>query len=285
MNAIYTTEYGKAFCHDSLDFMKNIKDNTFDLVLTSPPFALITVKSYGNKSEQEYIDWFLPFSKEIKRIIKPTGSFILDIGSAYIPKNPVKSIYHYKLITTLIEQQNFFLAGEFFHYNPSRLPGPTEWVNVKRIRVKDAVNHVWWLTKSEYPKADNKKVLKPYKKENRPIDSTNIGKRNSGHRVKKSIYNYNNGGSIPDNVLTLTNGADHYTRKCKQNGIKSHPARFPIKFAEFFIKFLTDEDDLIFDPFAGSNTTGFTAEQLKRKWISCELREEYVKNSLLRFHS
>lgn len=282
----YETESGKAYLGDTLDTIKHISGNSVNLVLTSPPFALTSQKEYGNKQEQEYIDWFLKFSLEFKRVLTNDGSFVVDLGGAYLPGHPTRSIYQYELLCRLVKEQKFFLAQEFFHYNPARLPAPAEWVNVRRIRVKDSVNLVWWLSKTEYPKADNKKVLRPYTEAMKSLLKKGYvaKKRPSGHDITEK-FNVDHGGAIPPNLLELGNNESNsvYMIKSKMNGGKAHPARFPKRFAEFFIKFLTDEGDTVLDPFAGSNTTGYAAEHLKRKWIACEINEEYMKNSMLRF--
>lgn len=282
----YETELGQAYFSDSLYLAKQLPDNSINLILTSPPFALTSQKEYGNKQEQEYIEWFLGFSEQFKRILTNDGSFVVDLGGAYLPNHPIRSIYQYELLCRLVKEQKFFLAQEFFHYNPARLPAPAEWVNVRRIRVKDSVNLVWWLSKTEYPKADNKKVLRPYTEAMKSLLKKGYvaKKRPSGHTITKK-FNQDHGGAIPPNLLELGNNESNsiYMLKCKELGIKPHPARFPKKFAEFFINFLTDEYDTVFDPFAGSNTTGCVAEYLQRKWIACELNEEYTKNSILRF--
>lgn len=282
----YETELGKAYLGDALDIIKYIPDNSVNLVLTSPPFALTSQKEYGNKQEQEYIDWFLQFTEQFNRVLTTDGSFVVDLGGAYLPGHPTRSIYQYELLCRLVKEQKFFLAQEFFHYNPARLPAPAEWVNVRRIRVKDSVNLVWWLSKTEYPKADNKKVLRPYTEAMKSLLKKGYvaKKRPSGHDITAK-FNVDHGGAIPPNLLELGNNESNsvYMIKSKENGMKAHPARFPRRFAEFFIKFLTDEGDTVFDPFAGSNTTGYAAEHLERKWIACELNEVYMKNSMLRF--
>ncbi len=158
----YRTSLGSAHLGDSLDLMQRIPDNTVNLIVTSPPFALTSKKEYGNEDEDKYVNWFLGFSKEFKRIMTVDGSFIVDLGGAYLPGMPVRSIYQYELLIRLCREQGFYLAQEFFHYNPARLPAPAEWVNVRRIRVKDSVNVVWWLSKTPYPKANNRNVLRPY---------------------------------------------------------------------------------------------------------------------------
>lgn len=286
MKPYYETGLGKAYLGDTLDIIKHVPDSSVNLVLTSPPFALTSQKEYGNKTEQDYIEWFLKFSKEFMRVLADDGSFVVDLGGAYLPGHPVRSIYQYELLCRMVKEQGFFLAQEFFHYNPARLPAPAEWVNVRRIRVKDSVNLVWWLSKTEYPKADNKKVLRPYTAAMKSLLKKGYvaKKRPSGHEITAK-FNVDHGGAIPPNVLEMGNNDSNsgYMMRSKENGLKPHPARFPKRFAEFFIKFLTDEGDLVFEPFAGSNTTGYVAEWLNRRWVACELKEEYMKNSLLRF--
>jgi site-specific DNA-methyltransferase (cytosine-N4-specific) len=282
----YETEYGRAYLGDTLDIIQHIPDHSVNLILTSPPFALTSQKEYGNKHEQEYIEWFLQFTEQFRRVLTEDGSFVVDFGGAYLPGHPTRSIYQYELLCRMVKEQQFFLAQDFFHYNPARLPAPAEWVNVRRIRVKDSVNVVWWLSKNEYPKADNKKVLRPYTEAMKSLLKKGYvaKKRPSGHDITKK-FNVDNGGAIPPNVLELGNNESNsvYMLKCKETGTKPHPARFPARFAEFFIKFLTDHGDTVLDPFSGSNTTGYVAEELQRKWISCELNEKYIQNSRLRF--
>ena len=282
----YTTQYGKAFHGDSLKYLKNIKDCSINLILTSPPFPLHTKKEYGNESEADYIAWFLEFAKEFYRILKDDGSLVIDLGGTYMPGHPVRSIYQYELLVRLCRELNFFLAQEFFHYNPSRLPTPAEWVTIRRLRVKDSVNVVWWLSKTEQPKASNRNVLKPYSDAMKYLlkKGYKAKLRPSGHNISDKFIN-DNGGSIPPNLLEIANTESntYYMKKCKELNVKPHPARYPKDFADFFIKFLTDEGDLVIDPFAGSNTTGSSAESLKRHWTSFELNELYLQGSKLRF--
>lgn len=155
-------EYGASYLGDALTLLDAIPEGAVDLVLTSPPFALTREKEYGNESSDKYIDWFLPFARKIKDKLSDTGSFILDLGGAYLPGAPSRSIYQFEVLVRLCRELDFVLAQEFYHYNPSRLPAPAEWVNIRRCRVKDSVNVVWWLSKTAFPKADNRKILKEY---------------------------------------------------------------------------------------------------------------------------
>jgi len=282
----YSTALGEAYLGDSLALLPDIPDASVDLILTSPPFALKRKKEYGNEDEDKYVDWFMGFASHLHRILKPEGSFVLDLGGAYMPGFPVRSIYQFELLVRLVRESGFYLAQEFYHYNPARLPAPAEWVNVRRIRVKDSVNVVWWLSKSQNPKADNRKVLKPYSDSMKSLlkNGYTAKLRPSGHDISDN-FSKDNGGAIPPNLLELANTDSNssYQKMCREAGIKVHPARFPAGFAEFFIKFLTNEGDMVFDMFAGSNTTGRVAETLGRRWLASELSEEYLEGSVFRF--
>jgi DNA modification methylase len=282
----YKTSLGQAILGDSLSYISKLQSESVNLVLTSPPFALTRAKEYGNKVENDYIEWFLKYGKEVFRILRDDGSFVVDLGGAYLPGNPTRSLYQFEVLIRLCKEVGFHLAQEFYHYNPSRLPTPAEWVTIRRVRVKDSVNVVWWLSKTKNPKADNKKILKPYSESMKGLlkNGYKAQMRPSGHDISEKFSN-DNGGAIPGNLLELANteSNSYYLRRCKEEGVKAHPARFPKGFSDFFIKFLTEENDLVIDPFSGSNTTGYSAELLKRRWISIELNEAYMEASKYRF--
>lgn len=296
LESFYETSAGAAYLGDSCEVLRAFPDNSVNLVFTSPPYALHFKKEYGNASKADYVEWFLPFAREIHRILTEEGSFVLNIGGSWNPGSPTRSLYHYKLMIALVENLGFHLAQECYWYNPAKMPVPAEWVTVRRVRVKDSVEHVWWLSKSPFPKADNRKVLRPYSADMLRLAKKGVRTtvRPSGHAITSSFDKIDSGGSIPSNVfeeqlasemLIAGNNAanDPYTRQCKAAGIKIHPARFPAALPEFFVKLLTDEGDLVVDPFAGSNTTGAVAERLGRRWIAMELVEEYFEASKFRF--
>lgn len=282
----YSTKWGSAYLGDAAELLRKMKSESVQLIMTSPPFALLNVKPYGNVAQEHYVEWFLNFAGELRRVLKPDGSLVLDIGGAWVNGSPVKSTYQFELLFALTKK--FFLAQDFYWWNPARLPSPAEWVNVRRIRVKDAVDTVWWLSKSQNPKADNRRVLQPYSEDQKRLLSGRVKEtvRPSGHAIRRS-FSVNNGGSIPSNWLAIgnTDSNSYYMRRCRNLGIPPHPARFPRRLPEFFVKFLTSEpQDIVFDPFAGSNMTGFVAEENNRKWISFEIDEKYIFNSRLRWH-
>ncbi len=283
---IYKTVLGALYCADSLEFMRQLPDDSVDLVVTSPPYALHFKKEYGNASQQEYIAWFLPFAREIKRIIKPSGSFVLNIGGSWQPGVPVRSLYHYRVLLALVDETGYDLAQEFFWFNPAKMPAPAEWVNVRRIRVKDSVEYIFWFVKDPMAQADNRKVLQPYSDDMKRLIKRGVKQtiRPSGH-VITGTFASDRGGSIPSNLIQCGNNESNsaYVKNSRIAGNKIHPARFPAELPRFFMEFLTNPGDLVLDPFAGSNTTGHVAERLKRRWLGVELREDYAQESRLRF--
>lgn len=294
-NPYYVTKLGQAFLGDSASLLSFFPSESINLVITSPPFALRRKKKYGNVSAEEYIDWFLPFAKEIHRVLTPNGSFVLDIGGSWNEGEPTRSLYHFELLLALCKDAQLFkLAQEFYWYNPAKLPAPAEWVTIRRVRVKDAVNPIWWLSKGATPKACNRRVLTPYKESMIKLfkNGYNSGIRPSEHNISKK-WGKNNNGAIPPNMLNISNllsasntkSFDSYLESCRKLGLRLHPARFVEFVPEFFIKFLTTRRDLVLDPFAGSNVVGSVAEKLGRRWKSIELSEEYLRGSFFRFEN
>jgi site-specific DNA-methyltransferase (cytosine-N4-specific) len=281
---VYSTRLGRAYQADALEVLRRLPSESVSLVMTSPPFALRRQKAYGNVAAGEYVSWFWPFAEEIHRVLRPDGSFVMELGGAWNRGSGTRSLFPYELILRLGEI--FHLAQDFYWFNPSRLPTPAEWVTIRRTRVKDAVNPLWWLSKTKEPQADNRQVLRPYSRSMRRLlrDGYNPARRPSQHDIGPH-FGRDNGGAIPPNLLIIPNtrSNDEYLRKCRAAGLPIHPARFPTAVPEFFIRFLTRPRQLVLDPFAGSNVTGQVAESLERKWISIEINADYVAGSQLRF--
>ena len=286
---LYHTASGQAYVGDSLELLAELPDNSIDLVMTSPPFALLRQKTYGNVEETEYVQWIKPFGQEVFRVLKESGSFVLDLGGAYRSGIPSRSLYNFRVLLAFCDEIGFHLAEDFYWFNPAKLPSPIEWVNKRKIRAKDSVNTVWWFGKTAFPKADVRKVLAPYSDRMKkliedPESFYTPKKRPSGHDISGG-FGKDNGGAIPSNLLSIpnTDSNSSYLRLCKEFGLERHPARFPSELPAFFIKMLTEEEDVVLDIFGGSNTTGFTAEALKRQWLTFEINPSYLATSALRF--
>ena len=289
INPLYKTKLGASYVGDSIELLSKLPNSCIDLVMTSPPFALRRQKDYGNVAEHEYVDWIKPFAKEVFRVLKDTGSFVLDLGGSYRYRIPSRSLYNFRVLISLCDDVGFHLAEDFYWHNPSKLPSPIEWVNKRKIRAKDSIDTVWWFSKTEWPKADVKKVLVPYSERMKklienPDKFYKPKKRPSGHDIG-SKFGKDNKGAIPSNLLSIPNSNSNsdYLRRCKELGFKRHPARYPEKLPKFFVEMLTDPNDLIIDIFAGSNTTGHVAENLGRRWLAFDSNHEYLLTSTFRF--
>ena len=277
-----------------------------NLLMTSPPFPLNTKKRYGNLQGDAYREWFTGLGPLFENFLAEDGSLVIEIGNAWEAGRPVQSLLHLECLLGLVKNSGLRLIQEFVSYNPSKLPSPAQWVTVNRLRTVDSYTHVWWLAKSDYPKADNSRTLRPYSKSMQRLlarQSYNAGDRPSEHRLSEGSFLKDQGGSIahnffeleplvagrdprlPHNVLRFSNTAsnDQYMRACREQGVRPHPARMNAGIVSFFVNFLTDPGDLVLDPFAGSNTTGATAEALQRRWLSLEIDPAYAEQSRLRF--
>ncbi|MBI3379095.1 MAG: site-specific DNA-methyltransferase [Nitrospirae bacterium] len=208
----YRTQHGRIFLGDSLAILRDeVQPQSVDLIMTSPPFGLVRKKDYGNVAADKYVEWFRPFAEAFRRVLKPHGSLVIDIGGSWIQGQPTRSLYHYELMVMLCREFGFHLAQEFFWWNPARLPTPAEWVTVRRIRVKDAVNCVWWLSPTPWPKASNRRVLQPYSESMKEllVKGYKPKMRPSGHDISNK-FGTDNGAAIPPNLLALA----HTERTC-----------------------------------------------------------------------
>lgn len=272
-----------------------------DLLLTSPPFPLSTKKSYGNLTGQDYIKWLQGLAPHFADLLKPEGSLVIEIGNAWNSGEPTMSTLPIEALLAIKEAGGFHLCQEFVCHNPARLPSPVQYVNIDRSRLKDSWTRVWWLSKSKSPKADNRNVLVPYSTAMKKLlkaQKYNPGRRPSEHVIGERSFLKDNGGAIPASCLTADvmehfgnliitgntkSSGDPYLAWCRTHQVEPHPARMPNGLVAFFVSFLTDKNDLVLDPFAGSNTTGAIAQQLGRRWASIEANSANLEPSKARF--
>lgn len=310
-NVLQSTKLGAYYCGNTSDLVQSAFGKELhgrvQLILTSPPFPLNNKKSYGNLDGAHYKNWFISLAKSCSDLLTEDGSIVIELGNAWEPGRPIQSLLPLESLLGFVKHPDadLRLCQQFICYNPSRIPSPAQWVTIERIRTTDSFTHVWWMAKSDYPKADNRNVLRPYSKSMKRLlerQSYNSGERPSEHNISASGFLSDNGGSIAHNVFEMesldekrevrlpnafsisnTNSNDYFLRTCRDRGIRPHPARMPAGLAAFFIRLLTDPDDLVLDPFAGSNTTGYVAELLERRWIAIDIKEEYAVQSKIRF--
>lgn len=292
MKIAYQTKRGTFYNSAIEDFLDSKVSNKYkgkiNLIFTSPPFPLNRKKKYGNLQGQEYVEWLSGLSIKFKDLLAPDGSIVMEVGNSWQKGEPIMSTLAIESLIEFLKKSNLKLCQQFIWHNTAKLPSPAQWVNIERIRVKDSFTHIWWMSKTSKPKADNRNVLKEYSDSMKSLlknGSYNSGLRPSEHNIGEKSFLTDNSGAIPSNVISTSNTAatSSYQIFCKKNGIEPHPARMPIDIPKFFIKFLTDENDIVFDPFCGSNTTGQAAQELKRKWIGVELNKNYIAGSVGRF--
>ncbi len=308
----HNTAHGKYYLGDSGavlqgDLGKSLVGKV-NLILTSPPFPLNKKKKYGNLSGDQYRQWLSQLAPVFSRLLAPDGSVVIELGNAWESKRPVQSLLHLHSLIDFVEnpEADLRLCQQFACYNPARLPGPAQWVTIERIRVTDSFTQVWWMAKSDRPKANNRRVLRPYSERMSSLlkrGRYNSGGRPSEHEISETGFLTDHGGSIMPNLLELessdpngsprlpesmlrfanTQSNDEFHRRCQASGLTPHPARMPAGLAGFFVEFLTEPGDLVLDPFAGSNTTGYVAEAMDRRWVAVEADAHYAQQARLRF--
>jgi DNA modification methylase len=259
----------KIYNGDSLLLMKEIEDNSIDLVITSPPYS--TLKTYISDNgipADEYVDWFLPYCKEIERILKPTGSFILNINDKV--NNGFRHPYVFDLISRLHKETGFKMFERLFWNKMKGLPN--------RSRFGDRVEFLFWFVKTsdfkffldemrnEYKESSIKRMKKPLKKRY----ARTQGDENLGYKS----WSPNEKGSLPTTLINISSESKRISDK--------HVAVYPTKLVEYFIKGSTEPGDLVLDPFMGTGTTAIVCDNLNRNWIGFEKQQDYIDISIKR---
>lgn len=253
------------FCGDSAEVLKTLPDNTIDLIITSPPYADQRKSTYGGISTDQYVEWFLPISEQLLRVLKPTGTFILNIKEKVV--NGERSTYVMELILAM-RKQGWLWTEEFIWHKKNSYPG--KWPN----RFRDAWERLLQFNKSKkfamyqeevmVPMGDWAKTrLKKLSETDKRRDTSKVG---SG--FGKNISNWvDRDKAYPTNVL-------HLATECNN---KKHSAVFPEELPQWLMKLFTQEGDTVLDPFAGSGTTLFVAERMGRNAIGIEIMQEYYQ--------
>ena len=253
------------FCGDSAEVLKTLPDNTVDLVVTSPPYANQRKSTYGGVTTDQYVEWFLPISAQLLRVLKPTGTFILNIKEKVV--NAERSTYVMELILAM-RKQGWLWTEEFIWHKKNSYPG--KWPN----RFRDAWERLLQFNKSKKFAMYQEEVMVPMgdwaRTRLKNLSETDKRRDNSkvGSGFGKNISNWiDRDKAYPTNVL-------HLATECNN---KKHSAAFPEELPQWFIKLFTQEGDTVLDPFAGSGTTLFVAERMGRNAIGIELMDEYYQ--------
>jgi len=253
----------KIICCDVEEALPILPDDCIDLIVTSPPYADCRKKSYGGIHPDKYVEWFLPISKELKRILKPEGSFVLNIKEKAV--NGERHTYVIELILEM-RKQGWLWTEEYIWHKKNCYPG--KWPN----RFRDAWERCLHFTRQAKFKMYQEEVMVPVgdwaerrlcrlsQTDLRRDESKSLsgfGKNVSNWIGREMVY--------PTNVL-------HLATECSN---KNHSAAFPIALPVWFIRLFTDVNDVVLDPFIGSGTTALACKELNRKYIGIEIKREY----------
>jgi len=253
---------------DCLDVLKTIEDNSVDLIITSPPYSDQRKDTYGGIKVEAYVEWFLPISKELLRVLKPSGTFILNIKEKV--KNGERHIYVLELIQEM-RKQGWLWTEEFIWHKRNCFPG--KWPN----RFRDAWERLLQFNKDRHFLMNQDAVMVPTgdwaKTRLKSLSAKDLQRENSkvNSGFGKNISNWlNRDMAYPTNVLNIATETSN----------KQHSAVFPKELPSWFIKLFTNPGGLVLDPFLGSGTTAMASFDLDRNSIGIEIKKEYYDLSI-----
>lgn len=263
--ASFSTDLGALVVDDCLNVLSDVPDDTFDLVITSPPYDGQPRYENGEKYERDwYEDTFLKVTGEILRTLKPHGSFVLNYRSRR--QDGQRGTIQYELVMWL-KEQGFIFAEDFIWGKPS--PPPGRWNRY----LKDAVEYCFQFTKSTEWQFFPEQCLSPARWDRKDVERRKKHKHNYERVNEPSGQGRKRVQAAPDMVRPSTL---LYMEPEFLPNPTEHPARFPIGLPEFFIKLMTEEGQVVFDPFGGTCTTAVAAEKLGRRWLVAEMDESYT---------
>lgn len=261
--------------------MAKMPDESIDFIITSPPYA-DQIKDYGATDKKvkpdQFVDWFEPRAREMYRILKSDGSFVLNINDKLDGK--YQSIFVFRLVVSLVDRIGFHLVRDYIWYNPAT--PPNIFSQGKMGRTKKSHEYCFWFSKTDKWTFHMDSIRKPYGEHMQNLLNGNCkGNRKDNSRPSRHTFDLSHpwkdhGGSDPGSVISISNTSSNDTlhRLCKQFGTE-HPARFPEQLVEFFIKAGTNEGDVVLDPFGGSGTTAIVAKRLGRDFRHIDINPEY----------
>lgn len=292
LQIVFFTNYGVALWGDGKELAKHFKGEV-EMIMTSPPYLLSRDRSYGNwgRTEKEYVRNVVQNVEAWLPLLTKSGSLVLNLGESTIPGTGQQSLSNERILIQLEDELGLHLVQKFVWENPVKQP-TGYWVTRERKRCVFSTENLFWLSLDpKVTKADNRRVLRPYSQAQERLmgrlsnSDAERKSRPSGLTSLEKTFYADNGGAIPRNLLRIPHeGANsEYSRECKKNNLPRHPAMFPYDLAEFFVKFITEESDLVADPCSGSFKLGEAAEKNKRFWAGSELFLENILGGGLRF--
>jgi site-specific DNA-methyltransferase (cytosine-N4-specific) len=282
----FSTRLGMALWADCATAFSRL-DQPVALCLTSPPYPLAKARGYSNPSEAEYVDFLCTAIEPIVRHLQPGGSIVLNLSNdIFQTGTPARSLYKERLVLALADRLGLHKMDEIPWVNKSKAPSPVQWASIKRVQLNVAWETVLWFTNDPLRvRSDNRRVLEPHSERHLKLLASGGEQRDrefsdGAYRLRagKSFSNPT-AGKIPRNVLEMGHrcaSQTEYKKMARAAGLPAHGAPFPLALAEFFIRFLTTEGELVAEPFGGSLTVPVAAEKLGRHWVATDVIWEYL---------
>lgn len=279
---IYRTDDGLALWGHAEDAASHIEAGSVKLVLTSPPYPVVD-RSYGRFDVPTWLAWMHHLAGIWKNLIADDGTIAINVMDVFVPGTPMLSPYVERFTLAAIDNLGLHLAGRMPWVSPTKM-GSLQWTAKERAHPKNTMEHIllfsktprpdWNIDRMERPKYAQKQVIK----QGRDV-------RPSGLDINEAAFARNEDGPLPSNVIVAggASGSDRYSRRCRENGMTPHPARYPSLLPRQIILMTTQPGEVCYDPMAGSNTTGQVASELGRRWISSEPMLDFAQSSAFRF--
>lgn len=284
----FSTDLGVAIWGRSQDVFGSINE-PIALCVTSPPYPLRQARAYGNPNESHYVDFICSSLEPIVGNLVPGGSIVLNISNdIFESKSPARSLYVERLIIALHDRLGLSLMDRMPWVNLSKPPGPTHWACVKRVQLTTAYEPIFWFTNDpRRVRSDNRRVLEPHTERHTRLMQAGGARRTAeygdgAYKIRPDSYGRITEGKIPRNVIQRghsCNDTRAYRDFADTLGLPSHGAMQPTSIPDFFIRFLTEPDELVVDPFGGTIRTGLAAERLGRRWLVTEWILQYVRGA------
>ncbi|TXH00067.1 MAG: site-specific DNA-methyltransferase [Nevskiaceae bacterium] len=289
----FSTDLGIALwgtCQEALARL----DEPISLVLTSPPYCLAKERAYGGPKAQEWVDFILRCIEPLVKSLKRGGSIVLNIGNdSFISGSPARSTLTYRLVLELESKLSLSLVDTMVWWNASKPPGPIRYASLERVQLNSAWEPCFWFTNDAHALAsDNRRVLMEHSERHLKLikgggEMREASYSDGAHAIRAGrSFSKMTEGRIPRNVLEFGHACkaqQAYKRRARALGLPAHGAPFPERLVEFLIKFMTEEGDLVVDPFSGSFTVPAVAERLNRRWVGVDTMGEYVRGGAERF--
>jgi len=278
---IYSTNDGAAFWARAEDASEFVDNGSVKLLLTSPPYPVVD-REYGRMSVPEWLEWMHHLTGIWKNLISDDGTIIVNTMDVFVPGTPMLSPYIERFILGAIDGHGLNLAGRMFWHSPTKL-GSLEWSSKRRVHPKNTLEHIILLSKSTTP-AWNIDRMERGEYAKRQVSKRGKGIRPSGLDINEDAFSHGD-GPLPSTLIVSggASGNDLYSKRCRDEGVPAHPARYPATLPRQLILMTTEPGDLCYDPMAGSNTTGQVASELGRRFISSEIMPGYAMSSAFRF--